>query len=535
MKLFKDQKKFIKRIKKSLQQGYRHLICQSPTGSGKTVMFGFIASKASKKKKKVLIITDRIELLTQSGGTLEKFSINPAYIKAGTKIIDESKYIYVAMSQTLRNRIKLKEWYNWIKNDIDIVIIDEAHIQEFNYLFSDNLLKKKIVLSWTATPMRSGKMRQLGLDYDKIIRGKSIKDLISKGRLVNCDIYDCGKPDLKGVAMNYAKGDYAETAMFKRYDNNKTYKGLIKNYKRITPNEKMIVFCCNIEHAIKTTIRLNKHNLSAKFVCSSKTLPKLPKSLTAASRVIYDEKLRQYEFYKENFDIHSGKRDDIFAGFKNNEFKILVNVGIATKGYDCPDVKVIALCRATVSLTLYLQMIGRGGRTFPDKSHFTLLDFGGNKQRFGGYDLHRDWALWHEESTEGGIPPMKECGLDSNAKKIKGDRKIKEGCKRLILAAHTICPFCGFKYPEKNEAAEIDLLLERIKDKNGVSLKSKSFKDMSHEELHKYREIKAHRTSWLWRILWNRGGEKELLEFSEKYDWSKKSTQTAVNYCININ
>lgn len=534
IKPYQHQVKLINGIKAALKDGDKHLLCQSPTGSGKTVVFSFIAHSAALKSSKVLIITDRIELLMQSGSTVEKFLINPYYIKAGAKIIDRSKSTFIAMSQTLRNRIDLPEWREFIKNDIDLVIIDEAHIQEFNYLFNGDLLDDKIVLGFTATPGRTGKMRQLGLDYDKIIRGEDISDLIKNQYLVNCDIYDCGKPNLEGVTMNYAKGDYAEGAMFKRYDNPTLYKGLVKNYKRITPDQKMIVFCCNIEHIIKTTIELNKAGITAKFVCSTKTKPKYPNSDKIADIEIYNERLKSYKLYKKYVNIFSGSRKEIFDGFKNNDFKVLVNGEIATKGYDCPDIEVVTLYRATTSLTLYLQMAGRGGRTSPGKSHFTMFDFGGNKERFGGYDAFRTWSLWHEEGTEGGIPPLKECGLDSKMKNIKGAGNVEKGCERLILATYKICPFCGFKYPEKNEAAEIELMLESIKDKEGISLKAKSFKDMTHQELHKYREIKSHRTSWLWRILWNRGGESELREFADTYYWNKNLTERAVSYCENI-
>lgn len=535
--LYPHQESFIRNIKQELAKGNKHLLCQSPTGSGKTVMFSFIVQNAQKKGSKTLVITDRNELLTQSGSTLEKFGVHPSYIKAGAKIINRSKNTFVAMSQTLRNRVQLPEWREFIKHRIDIVIIDEAHIQEFNYLFEGDLMDDKIVLGFTATPIRTGKMRQLGLDYDRIIRGEPIKKLIADNYLVNCDIYDCGKPDLSGISMNYAKGDYAEGAMFKVYDNPTLYKGLTSNYLRITPGQKMIVFCCNVEHAIKTTIELHKEGINAKFVCSAKTPPKLPSKKIgtneqeAAKMAAYNEKLRSYNLYIDNFEKYSGDRKSIFDGFKNNSFSVLVNVDIATKGYDCPDIQVVALYRATASLALYLQMAGRGGRITEGKTHFTMFDFGGNKERFGGYDQNRVWSLWHEESVGGGIPPMKECGINANGKHIKSGNEVEKGCKRLILAMYMICPFCGFKYPEKNEASEIELMLESIKDEQGISLKSKPFKDMTHKELHKYRELKAHRPAWLWRIIWLRGGDDELMKFADTYHWGNNVKKRALDFC----
>src|SRR5690606_9648258 len=116
-----------------------------------------------------------------------------------------------------------------------------------------------------------------------------------------------------------------------------------------------------------------------------------------ANEVIFKEKFKAYQLYEKYFYKYSGGRTEIFDGFNNNDFDVLVNVDIATKGFDCPDIQVVALYRATMSLALYLQMLGRGARVSKGKSHFTVFDFGGNKSRFGGYDVDRSWSLWHEE------------------------------------------------------------------------------------------------------------------------------------------
>jgi type I site-specific restriction endonuclease len=51
----------------------------------------------------------------------------------------------------------------------------------------------------------------------------------------------------------------------------------------------------------------------------------------------------------------------------------------------------IILNRATKSLTLYHQMIGRGSRVLPNKKEFTVLDLGNNARRFGLWDAHVNW------------------------------------------------------------------------------------------------------------------------------------------------
>lgn len=532
MNLYKHQEKFVKNILSEFKKGNKHVIGQSATGSGKTVMFSYIAKRSAEKEKKVLIITDRTELLTQAGGTIEKLEMNPFYITAGTTFIDKTKTIYIAMAQTLRNRISNQYWADFIKNEIDLIIIDEAHVQEFNYIFQSNLVEDKFIIGFTATPIRSGKMTQLGVQYSSIVHGQPIKKLINKGYLVNCDIYDCGSPDMSGVSMNRAKGDFSESSMFKKYDNAKLYKGLVNNYLRLTKGQKMIVFCCNVEHAIKTTKELNKNGISAKFICSKKAPPREPRKWDQANEAIFKDKFKSYQLYQNSFHEFSGERDDVFNGFKNNEYKVLVNVDIATKGFDCPDIEVVSLYRATMSLSLYLQMIGRGSRTAPGKTHFTVFDFGGNKSRFGPYDVDRDWGLWHEEvKSGGGVPPMKICGEDSKFNKIKGAATVKDGCNRLILAAYKICPFCGFKYPVKDNAKDVELMLSEIVDEHGVSIKNKDPGNMDFNELRQYRAIKKYHVNWIYRILWKRGGEKAIMEYAIFDEWKRSRTRYVIRDC----
>lgn len=526
------QEKVVNGIRSNLSKGIKHIMAQLPTGGGKTIIFSYIAQNAVPKGKKVLIMTDRTELLTQAGGTIKKFNINPYYIKAGAKIIDHRKEVFIAMSQTLRNRIDKPEWIEWLKH-IDLVIIDEAHIQEFNYIFESGLLDDKIVLGFTATPSRSGKMRQLGLDYERMVRGPQVRELVKKGYLVNCDAYTFEAPSMKGVGINSKTNDYNQGQMYSQFDKPNLYSGLLKNYEKYTPNQKMLVFCCNVEHAIKTTVQFSKAGYDVRFLTSGKGKPKKPEENATQGKIQkYNENMSSYEFFNEHYSKYSGGRKSVLKWFSETPGAILVNVDMLTKGFDEPSLEVVALNRATTSMTLYLQMLGRGSRLFEGKENFTLFDFGGNVQRLGTYEQNREWSLWHEEKKGGsGVPPLKECGITSKGKPIPAGGEVKKGCKRLIMASIQLCPFCGFKYPEKDEAKEIELQLASIKDENGVSLKVKSFKDMSYNDLKLYRKIKSHKSAWLWRQLWVRGGEKELRKYAQWDFWTPQATQRAVNFC----
>lgn len=88
-------------------------------------------------------------------------------------------------------------------------------------------------------------------------------------------------------------------------------------------------------------------------------------------------------------DTPSLERDELIADFKDEKLKVLVNVALATEGFDLPDAGCVVLARPTKSLALYLQMVGRGLRPKYDDGNCTLLDLAGNSLRLGLPEDHR--------------------------------------------------------------------------------------------------------------------------------------------------
>jgi type I site-specific restriction endonuclease len=85
------------------------------------------------------------------------------------------------------------------------------------------------------------------------------------------------------------------------------------------------------------------------------------------------------------------QRAAILKWFKETPNAILTSVRILTTGFDEPTIDTIILNRATKSLTLYYQMIGRGSRILNNKSTFNVIDLGNNCYRFGPWGADLDW------------------------------------------------------------------------------------------------------------------------------------------------
>ena len=66
------------------------------------------------------------------------------------------------------------------------------------------------------------------------------------------------------------------------------------------------------------------------------------------------------------------------ADSRTASLKALINVAVATEGFDLPDAACVLLTRPTMSLSLYLQMVGRGLRPKKDDGDCVVLDLAGN-------------------------------------------------------------------------------------------------------------------------------------------------------------
>lgn len=84
--------------------------------------------------------------------------------------------------------------------------------------------------------------------------------------------------------------------------------------------------------------------------------------------------------------VHGGtkkkERQKILGDFKAGKIKTVFNVGVLTIGFDFPALDAIIIARPTMSLALYMQMVGRGIRMHSSKQDCALVDMCGNISRF---------------------------------------------------------------------------------------------------------------------------------------------------------
>jgi superfamily II DNA or RNA helicase len=389
---------------------HKHIIVQSPTGSGKGVLIG---SMASMSRYRVLILAHSEEILKQDAGHARKWGIDASEVFAKTRKKPDSRCC-VMMAQTLRQRLKKEDWADWFSS-FGLIILDECHRAEFDFVFERPGVENIFVVGLSASPARYGQMRQLGLDYGAVVIGPQVSELIRGGYLCRCRLFSLDAPSLDDVEWSYGRGDYNLGQMAAKFKSRARYVGAVENYQRICPGEKTLVFCCSSEQTIELTKAFCEAGIEARYCLSGD----------------FDE--------DEEF---SGERKDVVDAFSRGEFPVLVNFGLFTTGIDIPDIKVVMLMFSTTSLVKYLQCLGRASRIADGKNgEFICLDFGRNYERLGRYEDDRDWSVWHKASAGGGVPPVKEC----------------PGCGRLVPISWTDCQFCDYHWPTQQETYKAEL------------------------------------------------------------------------------
>jgi superfamily II DNA or RNA helicase len=104
MELRDYQQDLFSRIQGAIRRGVRSSLVVSPTGSGKTATFCYIASRAERAGSPTLILAHRRELITQTSGTLGKFQVRHGIIQPGITP-DPGKIVQLGMVQTIARRL----------------------------------------------------------------------------------------------------------------------------------------------------------------------------------------------------------------------------------------------------------------------------------------------------------------------------------------------------------------------------------------------------------------------------------------------
>lgn len=335
---------------------YRSVMVQMPAGTGKTHLLAGVISKEVVSGQ-VWVIAHRRELVAQIEDTLRRYGM---YTDDGTGV-----------------RVMSVQWLSRHWDDAggppELIIIDEAHHSlavSYKELWRRYPDVRK--LGVTATPCRLRRQGFTGL-YEVLLQSWSINRFIAESRLSLYD-YISILPDsddqkiVDSLERRGADGDFSLKEMSAKLDVMPTIGRLFDTVERYVPSRKGIVYAIDIAHALHIAGYYTAHGINAVEI-SSKT--------------------------------PAARRKELTDGFRRGDIDVLVNVDLFGEGFDCPDVEFIQLARPTLSLSKYLQQVGRGMRSAQGKSHCTILDNVGLYRLFGLPSADRDWQAMFEGRMPG--------------------------------------------------------------------------------------------------------------------------------------
>lgn len=363
--LFDYQKEMRARIDDAFKS-HRSVMVQMPTGTGKTHLLAAVvqhevqkqqhgnASNDNGRPAQVWIVAHRRELVAQIADTLRGFLAS--YVSTA-QTTDPLAGIRVTSIQWLSRH------FQEMSDSPSLIVIDEAHhaLAE-TYAAVMKAFPKARKLGLTATPCRMNGCGFTDL-FDVLLTSWSIKRFMADGRLSAYDYFSV-RPDsasqmlVDSLCSRGADGDYLQKELDEVMDVRPSLERLCQSVQRYAPNRKGIVYAVSIAHAEHIADFYRQNDVNAVAVSSITPL-----------------------------DV----RQMLIDKFKKGEVKVLVSVDLFSEGFDCPDVEFVQLARPTLSLSRYLQMVGRGLRVADGKDYCVILDNVGLYRRFGLPSADRDW------------------------------------------------------------------------------------------------------------------------------------------------
>lgn len=314
----------------AMREHQRVLVCM-PTGCGKTVSFAEIVARYVRSGHRVCVLAHRKELLDQAARKLFGASgIVPAIEQAERAEATDDSLIVVASVQSMIARLD-----RFPGDAFKLVIIDEAHrslAPTYVRLLEHFQCK---VLGFTATPNR-GDERALGQVYGAVGYDLTLADAIAGGWLVPPRVVTIDAPSLDLGRVRTRSGELVAGELGAVLSEISVLREAIGPALLQAGDKKALVFCATRAHmaCVKACVEEMAADSGIDLLVDMVDGTTPPR-----------------------------ERDEIFERFRASTSRHwLLNIDVATEGFDDPGVEALLILRPTLARSRYMQMIGRGLR-----------------------------------------------------------------------------------------------------------------------------------------------------------------------------
>lgn len=431
-------------VQRVYRSGKRRALLVAPTGSGKSAMTRYMLERT---RKRTMILCHRGELRDM---ICEAMSVPYGVIDDSRRAPPES--VHIGMMQTVTRRLDILPAYDW-------VISDEAHLA---MCATWRRILQHYSRAWhlglSATPCRLDGLG-LGAEYEEIVHGPSIRELTERGYLVPCRVFAPPGPQL-AIKKNGSEYNMADAAA--QLNQHSITGDVIAHWQRLAPGRLTLVFCCD---------RIHAENVAREFRDAGIPAANVDGSMTD------DQRKRRI-------------RD-----FREGRIRVLTNVDLLTTGFDCPQIEAGIFLRPTISLALYMQMLGRLLRINFGKTEAILLDHVGNCLEHGLPDQDREWTL------------------DGRAKRATSVQVVQ--CPECYLCHRPAprCPSCGHVYAtaampraiKRVDGTLVEVDAARIEALRTTKLAILLKTARTEEALREIARARGFHSRWVTRVLRSRG------------------------------
>lgn len=337
-------------VEASWSEGINRPVVVLPTGAGKTVCFaGLIGrelDRLRKEGKRALVLAHREELLEQAEAKIKAMvpDVWTAIVKGDRgKDTHEHADVVVASVQTLA-RPRRRE----AVDRIGLVIVDECHRYASRtykeVLAHYGCMDRTKTVGFTATLTRmDGGLPDV---WQSVAYQKKIHWMIKEGYLVPPVARSIEVPGLNLATARVTAGDLNVKDLSSALEDSAAFGVIAESWSDVAADRPTIVFMPDV--------RTSEHTAEA-F-----------RNLGTTAEVVTGQ-------------TGSRERKAIYGRFASGETRVLVSCMVLTEGFDAPQTSCVIIGRPTLNPGLYIQMVGRGLRLFPEggKVDCLVLDIAG--------------------------------------------------------------------------------------------------------------------------------------------------------------